>query len=576
MYKGIGISDGIAINKAFVLSVTQYNSQDLQYSPSDSKTEWKKLQQSLEMSRREIKQIQEQNKYLSSDEMWIFDAHLTILDDPLILNELNLLIDQKKKSALQAVREVISHFEQMFEKMEDEYMRERAQDLRDIGNRLTRNILGQKTEDLPMDEPFILFAHEISPSLMAQLDPQRVHAIVTTHGNHTSHVSIIARALGIPYVVRVDEQLERTIRSGDWLAVDGNRGVVAHNPDEEERQQFAFLLEQFHAYKEKLSHLKNVSANTEDGYSLELLANISAMYELDVAVVQNAGGVGLYRSEYLFMEQLTAPSEEEQFAVYRQLLAAFPEKPVVIRTIDIGGDKHAPCLPLPKEENPFLGLRAIRFSLQHPAILGIQLRAILRASAYGNIKILMPMVTSMDEVIAFKRMLEEARRELRTRNVVFNDNIPLGAMIEVPAAAFIMAEMAAEVDFFSIGTNDLAQYMLAADRMNEHVAHVYEPYHPAMIRLLTLVCRTAAEYGKPISVCGELASDLLAVPLWIALGVHELSMSASHLLQVKERVLKLRAIDCKLIHEKMLVCRSSGEIREVLAQAKKVLIDRQS
>ncbi len=575
MYKGIGVSQGIAVNKAFVLRETQIGHYELEYAPADSVTEWRKLQQAMDESRREIKKIREQNKYLSADEMWIFDAHLTILDDPLIHNELKLLVEQQKKSALHAVREVINHFQQMFEKMEDEYMRERAQDLRDIGNRLTRNILGQKTEELPDDEPYILFASEISPSLMAQLDPQQVQAIVATHGNRTSHVSIIARALGIPYVVRVDERLEQTIRSGDVLAVDGNRGIVAHNPDDEERLQFEFLWQQFQTYKEKLSRLKNVSAETEDGYVIELLANISAIYELDVAVEQNAAGIGLYRSEYLFMERASAPDEEEQYAVYRKLLASLPGKPVTIRTIDIGGDKHAPCLPLPKEDNPFLGLRAIRFSLKHPLLLRIQLRAILRASAHGPLKLLMPMVSSLEEVIQFKRILTEVKDELRTAVVAFDEQIPLGVMVEVPAVALIMPELASEVDFFSIGTNDLAQYMLAADRMNEHVAHVYDPYHPAMIRLLAIVCKAAEEHGKPVSVCGEMASELLALPLWVALGVHELSMSASHLLQVKETVRSLRKQECRHIFEQLLACRTAEQNRNLLEEAKQIWKQRQ-
>lgn len=568
IFNGLGVSPGISIERAFVLPTIRDEHHELfEVRPANGEAEWQKLLHAVERSRDQIAQIKEQNRYLKKAEKAILDAHLTILQDPLMLNELQMLILAEQKPALSAVRQVMRHFELMFEQMEDAYLRERAHDVRDIGERLVRNLIGSSHELLPAEGSYILFAREISPSLTAQLDPRRVRAIVTTLGGKTSHVSIMARSLGIPYVLGVDEQLESLIGTDDLVAVDGERGLVCLRPDDQELQSLRSAKADWDAHRERLAAIREWKAETLDGHGVELMANLRSVSETGHALEQGADGVGLFRSEYMFMDRQVAPDEEEQLATYLQLVRTFGDRPVVIRTIDIGGDKDAPCLPLPKEENPFLGLRAIRFSLAYPELLRVQLRAVLRASAFGQVKLLLPMITSLDEVDEFKQLLDETMNELRREKIAFNERLPLGAMVEVPAAALIVDRLAEEFDFLSIGTNDLAQYTLAADRLNEKVTQVFNPYHPALLRLIAHICRMANDHGTPVSVCGEMASEVLATPLWLGLGVNELSMSASHLLSVKERILQWRASDCKIILEKALSCRTAQEVTDCLLAA---------
>jgi phosphotransferase system enzyme I (PtsI) len=526
-----------------------------------------KLQKAIELSRIEIRNIQRENKFLHAGEMLIFDAHLAILDDPLIASELKLLIETRQVSALQAVRQVIRHFEQMFEKMNDEYMRERAQDLRDIGNRVVKNIVGLKAEELPDDQPYILFARELSPSLSAQLDPHKVQAIVTMSGSATSHASIMARALGIPYVVGLDEQFAAAVHSGDLLAVDGERGIVCLNPEAEQLDEMQHLLNRWFEYRDRLLQLRPLACQTKDGQAMLLTANLSSAHEVSHALQQGAVGVGLFRSEYLFLESAAPLDEESQFEVYREIARAFAPRHVVIRTVDIGGDKPLPGMSPSHEDNPFLGLRGIRLSMSQASMLDVQLRAVLRASAWGQIKVMIPMVSSLDEVLYVKRRMSALTDALRAQGVACADKVPLGIMVEVPGVAFIIDQLATEVDFFSIGTNDLLQYTLAVDRLNERIAHLYDSYHPAFIRLLMQIRQAVKATGKPLCICGEMAGDIQALPLWVALGVEELSMSAGQLLPIKQVVLSARAAQWQSLPEQLLACRTSAEIRQLLENA---------
>ncbi len=567
MFNGTGVSPGVAISHAFVLQSNEWDHSEFHYVAEDAATEWRRVMQAIEQSRQQIRDIQRENTFLKATELWIMDAHLSILEDPMMISELKTCIREQRRSALQAVRQVIHQFEQLFESIEDDYMRERVHDLRDVGQRIIKNLLGQTFDVLPVDHQYILVAHEIPPSLTAQLNPHHVQAIVTTLGSQTSHVSIMARALGIPYVVGVDATLEHAVHNGDLLAVDGSYGAVVLNPDGDELRNWQFRETAWQEYMNRLAQLKHVVAISRDGQVMELLANMNTPQDIEYAIDQNASGIGLFRSEYLFMDRPFAPSEEEQYEVYTKIIKAFRNRKVVIRTIDIGGDKSTPALPLPNEDNPFLGLRAIRFSLAYPEFLRTQLRAILRAAKHGPVHLLLPMVTMIEEVREFRRILQEVQAELREQGVAYGAEVRIGAMIEVPAAALIVEHLLDELDFLSIGTNDLVQYTLAADRLNERVANVYDPYHPALIRLLAYIARSAKQREISLSVCGELAGESLAVPLWFALGVKELSMSASRLLPVKETILQVRADACTLLLDSLLQCRTSAEVRQLLTSA---------
>ncbi|WP_068781965.1 phosphoenolpyruvate--protein phosphotransferase [Paenibacillus sp. GM2] len=547
MIQGIGAAAGVAIGKAFVLPTWEWDVPDRRMESVDLAKEFERLYEGIRTSKTEIEFMKNEIKEtVGVAESNIFDAHIAILEDPVFMSEIRGIIERQYKAAEVAVKEAIDHFVTMFDLLDDEYMKERALDIKDVGNRLLKHLLGTPDITLPSDtQPYILVARELSPSQLVHLNPQHVLGMVTIAGGKTSHSAIMARALGIPLVSGLEDSLTEIFKTGDLLVIDGDEGAIFLNPDHVIIDQYTAIAERQRRRKEQLQLLASVDPVTKDNVRMKLAGNISSVKDLELAFKYGAEGVGLFRTEFLYMDRLGFPSEEEQFEVYRQIAEKMGEHSVVIRTLDIGGDKQLEYFTIPEEENPVLGFRAIRISLDNKDIFKTQLMAILRASAYGNVKILYPMISSLEEVRKAKEILQEAKQELTARGIAYDDNIPIGAMIEVPAAVAIADLLAQEVDFFSIGTNDLVQYVLAVDRMNEKIAQMYHPFHPAVLRMLRQTVMAAKEAGIPISVCGELASDERALPIWLYLGVSNLSMSSQSLLRVKHRILNIYASESR-------------------------------
>lgn len=566
MIQGIGAAAGVAIGKAFVLPNWEWSLPDTQVNPVDLAQEFERLYEGIRTSKDEIEFIKKEfREVVGPEESSIFDAHLAILDDPVFMSEIRGIIERQYKAAEVAVKEAIDHFVAMFDLLDDEYMKERAVDIKDVGNRLLKHLLGAPEVTLPSDtQPYILVAKELSPSQLAHLNPVYVLGIVTMMGGKTSHSSIMARALGIPLVAGLENKISNPIQTGDMLAMDGDTGIVQLHPDEATIQLYAARRDKQQRKKEQLELLATVEAVTKDGVNLHLAGNISSVKELDMALKYGAEGVGLFRTEFLYMDRHSFPTEEEQFEVYKLVAEKVGSSTVVIRTLDVGGDKHLDYFQLPEEQNPFLGYRAIRISLDRTDLFKTQLTAILRASHYGNVKIMFPMISSVEEVQAAKAVLNEVKQDLDQRGIPYNANIPVGIMIEVPAAVMIADLLAEEVDFFSIGTNDLVQYVLAVDRMNEQIAHMYHPYHPAVLRMIRMTVQAARSAGIDISVCGELAADERSLPLWLELGISNLSMSPQALLRVKHRTLNTVASEARETAKACFRYKTSLETEEVL------------
>ena len=539
MIQGIGAAAGVAIGKAFVLPAWEWDVPDRRMEKVDLAKEFERLYEGIRTSKTEIEVMKNEIKEtVGAEESGIFDAHLAILEDPVFMSEIQGIIERQYKAAEVAVKEAIDHFVTMFDLLDDEYMKERALDIKDVGNRLLKHLLGTPDITLPADtQPYILVAKELSPSQLVHLNPDNVLGMVTMAGGKTSHSAIMARALGIPLVSGLENKLTEPLQTGDLLVIDGDEGYVYLNPEPEIIARYTELAEKQRRRKEQLQLLAAVEAVTKDGVRMRLAGNISSVKDLEQALKHGAEGVGLFRTEFLYMDRSTFPGEEEQFEVYRQVAEKAGPHPVTIRTLDIGGDKQLEYFELQEEENPVLGYRGIRISLDSRELFQTQLAAILRASAYGKMKILYPMISSLEEIRAANAILEEAKQDLTRRGIAYDPDIQVGIMIEIPAAAAIADLLAQEVDFFSIGTNDLVQYVLAVDRMNEQIAHMYHPFHPAVLRLLRQTVQAAKDAGITVSVCGEMAGDEKAVPLWLYLGVTDLSMSPQALLRVKHRIL---------------------------------------
>jgi phosphotransferase system enzyme I (PtsI) len=564
MIQALGASEGIAIGRAFVLPHWEWDLPDKNIDVADLAKEFERLYEGIRRSKNEIAQIKsELDETVGKQEISIFDAHLAILDDPVFMAEVQGIIQRQYKAAEVAVKETVDHFVKMFDLLDDEYMKERATDIRDVGNRLLKHLLGIPEIELPENaQPFILVVRELAPSQLIHLRPEMVLGIVTMVGSPSSHAAIMARAFGIPLVMGVEGKLDRQIGTGDLLIVDGGTGQLHIDPDPETLDRYANLRLQQIEERERLRPLVGVPSLTLDQFPLALEANISSLKELEASLACGAEGVGLFRTEFLYMDRNHFPTEEEQFDVYREATWLLQGKPIIIRTLDIGGDKHLDYYELPSEENPFLGYRAIRFSLDRKDLFKTQLRAILRAAVHGDIRIMYPLISSVEEVRAANAILEEARKELTSEGAEFKADVPTGIMIEVPAAVAIADLLAQEVDFFSIGTNDLIQFVLAVDRMNEQINHLYEPFHPAVLRMVASVAAAAKNHGIPVSVCGELAGDARALPIWIGLGIQKLSLSAQAILPLKDILLRTRASDCVQEVEQMLRCRTAEEIRK--------------
>ncbi len=458
---------------------------------------------------------------------------MMILDDPEMCGQIEAKIKEAKINAEWAVKEVAEMFIEMFKSMDNEYMRERAADIKDVTGRVIRNLLGVKIIDLSnLEEEAIVVAEDLTPSDTAQMDKVKVLGFVTKIGGRTAHSAIMARTLGIPAVVGVGQEFE-SIKSGDNLVFDGKEGIVFVNPEEEVLNKFREKKKEFEELTEKLKTFIGKESKTKDGIKVELSANIGTPNDVDSILKNDGEGIGLYRTEFLYMDRERFPTEEEQFEAYKIVAQRMEGKPVVIRTLDIGGDKDLPYMDFPQEMNPFLGYRAIRLCLDRKDIFKTQLRALLRASAYGNIKIMFPMISSIEELRQAKKVLEEVRIELRKEEVCFNEGMEVGMMVEVPAVAIMSDVFAKEVDFFSIGTNDLIQYTTAVDRGNKDIAHLYNQFHPALLRLIKMVIDNGHREGIWVGMCGEVAGDPKMIPLLIGMGLDEFSMSPASILKAR-------------------------------------------
>ncbi|WP_288647598.1 phosphoenolpyruvate--protein phosphotransferase [uncultured Enterococcus sp.] len=541
MLKGIAASDGVAVAKAYLLVQP-----DLTFSKAtveDTAAEEARLDAALAKSTEELQQIREKAaQSLGEAEAQVFDAHLMVLSDPEMVGQIKQNIKDNSVNAESALKEVTDMYIGMFEAMEDNaYMQERAADIRDVAKRILAHLLGVTLPNPSMiNEEVVVVAHDLTPSDTAQLDRNFVKAFVTDIGGRTSHSAIMARSLEIPAIVGTKE-ITAKVKEGDILAVNGIEGDVIIDPTEEQKAEFEKAVADYAAQKAELEKLKNAETVTADGKHFELAANIGT--PKDLVGVHNNGGeaVGLYRTEFLYMDSPDFPTEDDQYEAYKAVLEGMEGKPVVVRTMDIGGDKELPYLQLPHEMNPFLGYRALRISLseQGDEMFRTQMRALLRASVHGNLRIMFPMVATLKEFRAAKAIFEEEKQKLISEGKEVSDTIQVGIMIEIPAAAVLADKFAKEVDFFSVGTNDLIQYTMAADRMNERVSYLYQPYNPSILRLIKNVIDAAHAEGKWAGMCGEMAGDQTAVPLLVGMGLDEFSMSATSILKTRSLMKRL-------------------------------------
>ena len=566
--QGIAASDGIAIAKVYTL--TEPDLSFTKISVEDTDKEISRLEEALVVSTKEIELIKETAlKNLGEEEAQVFEAHLMVLSDPELVGQVKDAITSQKVNAEHALKEVSDMFISIFAGMEDNpYMQERAADIRDVSKRILANLLGVKIPSpATIKDEVVVVAGDLTPSDTAQLNRQYVKAFVTDIGGRTSHSAIMARSLEIPAIVGTKE-ITSLAKDGDLIIIDGLSGDVFLNPSEDVVAEYRAKAEAFAAQQAEWEKLKDADTFTKDGHQVELAANIGTPKDLEGVIHNGAEGVGLYRTEFLYMDSHDMPTEEDQFEAYKAVLEGMNGKPVVVRTMDIGGDKELPYLPLPHEMNPFLGYRAIRISLNEPEMFRTQLRALLRASVYGKLRIMFPMIATLNDFRGAKALLEEEKAKLVAEGVAVSDDIQVGIMIEIPAAAVLAHQFAKEVDFFSIGTNDLIQYTMAADRMNERVSYLYQPYNPSILTLIKHVIDSAHKEGKWAGMCGEMAGDQTAVPLLVGLGLDEFSMSASSVLKTRSLISKLTLEDMKALADKAInECATVQEVEALVEEA---------
>lgn len=537
MLKGIAASKGYAIGNAFIKKEIKLEINTLKIKNIDE--EILKLDNSIKDTREQLIKLQNKiEKEVGKEESLVFESHQMILDDPELVDRAKDIIRNENYSADYAIDIVKKELVTLMESIDDEYMRERAADIKDVSDRIIRNLLGVENSIEITDPNTIVIAHDLTPSDTAQLDKKLVCGFLTNIGGRTSHSAIMARTMEIPAIVGMNTITE-DVKFSDKLIIDGVNGFVICNPTELQIKEYEEKIAKFLEYKESLKVLKNVKVHDKNGKHIEVCGNIGSVKDIDQVLENGGDGVGLFRTEFLYMDRKNMPTEEEQFNSYKEVLEKMKEKPVVIRTLDIGGDKQLDYLEMPEEMNPFLGYRAIRLCLDKVDIFKIQLRALLRASVYGNLKIMFPMIATISEFRQAKKILEECRQELLNEGINVSDSIEVGIMIEIPAAAISASEFAKEADFFSIGTNDLIQYTLACDRMNEKVSYLYDPMNISVLSLIKMVIDGAHSQGKWVGMCGEMAGDEEAIPTLISYGLDEFSMSATSILSAKKQILDL-------------------------------------
>ena len=560
MLKGIGASPGIVLGKALVIENTQLAIE--RKTITDTEAEVAKLRNAVQVSKEELNKVKEKALLeLGEQEAQIFESHLLVLEDPELIESAISNINNEKVNADFALNEIKEKFVTMFEAMDNEYMRERAADIKDVTNRILRHILGIKVVDLAdLNEEVVLVAHDLTPSDTAIMDKKKVLGFLTDIGGRTSHTSIMSRTLEIAAVVGLTDATSK-IKDGDFIVFNGNTGEVIINPDEETILQYYKLKSEFEEYKKELELLKGQLSITTDGKRVELVGNIGTPSDLEALIKNDAEGVGLYRTEFLYMDRNDFPSEEEQYQAYKSVLEGMNNKPIIIRTLDIGGDKKLDYLPMDEEMNPFLGYRAIRLCLDRKEIFVTQLRALYRASIHGKLKIMFPMISSLEELLQAKEVCEEVKEQLKSEGIDYSDDVEIGMMIEVPSAAIISDVLAKHVDFFSIGTNDLIQYTCAVDRMNQKISYLYNPFNPAVLRLIKMVIDNAHKENKLVGMCGEVAGDQLMIPILIGFGLDEFSMSPISILPARKLINSLSYEDMKKLSEEILSLENTEEIK---------------
>ena len=569
--QGISGSRGVAVGNVYRYIQEEIVIPDYTVAEDKVEAEIGKFASAMAATLKQLDTIRQKAlKDMGPEEAAIFEAHMQIAQDPSLSDGIKSLVETSHTNVVAATAQTIETFANIFLGMEDAYMRERGADIKDIGDRLMRNMLGMNPRGLShISGEVILVAQDLAPSDTASLDKNVVKGIVTAAGGPTSHAAIMARTLEIPAVMGVGD-IESFV-DGDKAVVLGTDGIVEMNPSDADWDEYT---NQAAAFQEELKRLResaNLEATTTDGHHVELFGNIGKAKDAKNALTMGAQGIGLYRTEFLYMENDELPAEDVQFEEYKKVAQDMKGKPVIIRTMDIGGDKELKCLDLPSEMNPFLGYRAIRISLNRPDIFKVQLRALLRASAFGDIHIMYPMIASVEEVKQANAMLDECKEELTAEGKEFNKDIKVGIMIEVPAAAVISPILAKYVDFFSIGTNDLCQYTLAVDRMNEAIGSLYQPLHPGVLRLIKHVIDASHEQGKFTGMCGELASDPVATMILLGLGLDEFSMTASSIPLIKNILRSVSKAECEEVANKALTMDTAEEIT---GYAKSVLIEK--
>ena len=565
MYEGVNASDGIGIGVARVavepdLSFTPHN-------PDDAGDEKQRYAAAVaKFIEQTNAQIERMTQTVGEEAAAIMGAHIEFAEDEGIQEMVNGSIEAGM-CAEQAVSEAYDMYYNMFSNMEDELFRERAADVADVKTGLLADLLGKELVDLSaLPENSVVVVHELTPSMTADIDKDNVAAIVTETGGRTSHSAIIARALEIPAVLSVAD-ITKTIKSGDMVIVDGTRGRVLVNPADNDLAHYRAKAKQYAEEKLALEAYRGKETVTGDGEKVLLVANIGNPDDANVAAEHDCEGVGLFRSEFLFMDAKELPSEDEQFAAYQKVALRMKDQPVIIRTLDVGGDKEIPYLNLRKEENPFMGYRAVRYCLNNPDQYKVQLTALLRASAFGDIKIMVPLVTNIDEIRQVKALVEECKADLDARGVAYNKEIEIGTMIETPAASLIADDLAAECDFFSIGTNDLIGYTMCADRGNDKVAYLYDVYQPAVLRSLKRIIEEGNKAGIMVGMCGEAAADPLLIPVLISFGLNEFSVSAPSILRTRRIISEWTKADADALTEKVMKLKTAAEVKAMLQAA---------
>ena len=561
MLRGKGVSTGVGFGNAVIL---KSKDREIEKKIVDNPD------QELEKFRTALKQVTEETKKIASSikgtEQDIMNAYLMIMQDPTLTTETENAIKNLNYSAEYATEVGFNSVIQVFENMDDEYMAGRARDIADIKDRILAKLLNEETIDITNLSPnTIIVAKELTTSDTAKLDFKDVSGIITEIGGTNSHTSIMARTHSIPAVTRV-EDATKVFRNGDYIAMDGTLGEIYLNPTEEEKQKLLKIRTEIAKENEELEQYKTMESKTKDGYKVELVANIGTPADVELVLKSTAEGIGLFRSEFLYMDSETMPTEEEQFNAYKEVAEKLAGKPVIIRTLDVGGDKEIKYLNMEKEANPFLGYRAIRLCLDNLNIFKTQLRAILRASNYGNLSIMFPMISSIDELREAKKIVEECKKELDAENILYDKKIKVGIMIEIPSAALISYSLAKECDFFSIGTNDLIQYTVAVERGNEKISKLYTKFHPAVIKLIKESIEGAHSSGIFCGMCGEAAGDELLIPLLVGLGLDEFSMNSNKILKSRKIISGLDRTECKKLVDEILEFSSAKEVEDRLRE----------